>query len=105
MISDVSVGVFAIIADARGNVLLCHRTDYDFWNLPGGRLEASEAPLAGVIRETRDVRGFAPDAFPSRTFAEHAERIHDALGAYTLPVLTVPRVLSAALEQREERGR
>jgi len=51
------LGVFAIISDAQQRVLLCHRRDHDLWNLPGGRLEAGEAPWEGVIREVKEETG------------------------------------------------
>ncbi len=47
------IGVFALIVD-RGTVLLCHRRDFDLWNLPGGALELDEAPWEGVVREVRE---------------------------------------------------
>lgn len=52
-----TVGVFAIIHDDDGRVLLCHRRDHDLWNLPGGVLEHGEAPWDGVIREVREETG------------------------------------------------
>ena len=55
------VGVFAIIFDKGGKVLLCHRRDYDIWNLPGGGLEKGEAPWQGVIRETKEETGLDVD--------------------------------------------
>lgn len=48
------IGVFAIIFDEHGQVLLCHRLDYDLWNLPGGGLEDGESPWQGVIREVKE---------------------------------------------------
>lgn len=51
------VGVFATIRDERGRVLLCHRTDCDWWNQPGGGLEGSETPWQGVVREAREECG------------------------------------------------
>jgi ADP-ribose pyrophosphatase YjhB (NUDIX family) len=51
------IGVFAIILDGQERVLLCHRRDYDLWNLPGGGLEAGEAPWQGVIREVKEETG------------------------------------------------
>jgi 8-oxo-dGTP diphosphatase len=51
------IGVFAIIVDDKKRVLLCHRKDYDLWNLPGGGLEKGEAPWKGVIREVREETG------------------------------------------------
>ena len=53
-----TIGVFGIIFDEQKRVLLAHRTDYDLWNLPGGRLEANESPWDGVIREIKEETGF-----------------------------------------------
>ena len=46
-----TVGAFAIITDDNNRVLLCHRRDYDLWNLPGGGVESGETPWAAVTRE------------------------------------------------------
>ncbi|KKQ55799.1 MAG: NUDIX hydrolase [Parcubacteria group bacterium GW2011_GWA2_38_13] len=51
------IGVFGIIFDGRKKVLLCHRLDYDLWNLPCGGLEPGEAPWQGVIREVKEEVG------------------------------------------------
>jgi len=51
------IGVFAIILDRQKRVLLCHRRDFDLWNLPGGGLEQSETPWEGVIREVKEEVG------------------------------------------------
>ncbi len=52
-----TIGVFAIIADEQRRVLLCHRRDHDWWNLPGGRVEVGETPWAALIREVREKVG------------------------------------------------
>lgn len=52
-----TVGAFAIILDDAQRVLLCHRTDMDYWNLPGGRALRGELPTETVIRETREEIG------------------------------------------------
>jgi 8-oxo-dGTP diphosphatase len=52
-----NIGVFGIIFDKSKKVLLCHRTDYDLWNLPGGKLESEETPWDGVIREVKEETG------------------------------------------------
>ena len=49
-----SIGAFAVIFDAQGRVLLCHRRDMDVWNLPGGGVESGELPTEAVVRETRE---------------------------------------------------
>ena len=48
------IGVFALIFDQEDRTLLCHRRDYDLWNLPGGGLEERESPWEGVIREVKE---------------------------------------------------
>lgn len=52
-----TIGVFGIILNNSNEVLLCHRTDYDLWNLPGGGLEEGETPWEGVIREIKEETG------------------------------------------------
>src|SRR5579884_522039 len=54
---DMRSGSFAIILDAAGAVLLCHRTDIDLWNLPGGGVEDGESPWDAAVRETREEVG------------------------------------------------
>lgn len=52
-----TIGVFAVIFDNKDRILLCHRTDYDLWNLPGGCLEYGETPWEAVIREVKEETG------------------------------------------------
>lgn len=51
------IGVFGIITDNKGRVLLCHRRDHDLWNLPGGRVRAGENPWAALVREVKEETG------------------------------------------------
>jgi 8-oxo-dGTP diphosphatase len=53
--------------------------------------------------ETRDVRFFPPEALPANTFAEHRERIMDALAGRREALLRVPTCLSASEEVRRAR--
>ena len=53
-----TIGAFAIIFDEQGRVLLCHRTDHDLWNLPGGTVEETESPVVTVKREVKEETGF-----------------------------------------------
>lgn len=52
-----AIGVSAVIFDARGRVLLCHRRDMDVWNLPGGVVESGELPTEAVVREAKEETG------------------------------------------------
>ena len=52
-----AIGAFAIVFDADRRVLLCHRTDLDVWNLPGGAVESGELPTEAVIREVEEETG------------------------------------------------
>lgn len=54
---EFKIGVFGIILDENQKVLLCHRRDYDLWNLPGGGLEQGESPWDGVKREVKEETG------------------------------------------------
>jgi 8-oxo-dGTP diphosphatase len=51
------VAAFALIFDSSGGVLLCHRTDADLWNLPGGGVEEGESPWQAVVREVLEETG------------------------------------------------
>ena len=52
-----TIGVFGIITDDKDRVLLCHRRDFDLWNLPGGGVEAGESPWAALVREIEEETG------------------------------------------------
>lgn len=57
MKTQFTIGIFGIIFDKQGRVLLCHRRDYDLWNLPGGGLKNSESPWDGLKREIKEETG------------------------------------------------
>ncbi len=50
------VGVNALIFD-EGRVLLAHRRDIDWWNVPGGGMELGETVEEAVCREVREETG------------------------------------------------
>ncbi len=49
-----SLWAFAIILNEKDEVLLCHRNDYDLWNLPWWKVEPWESPWEAVIREVKE---------------------------------------------------
>ncbi|WP_376796873.1 NUDIX domain-containing protein [Thermogemmatispora sp.] len=51
------VAVFALIFDDEGRILLVHRNDIDWWNLPGGGMELGETVDEAVRREVREETG------------------------------------------------
>lgn len=52
-------GVSALILDNQNQILLVNLTSFDdhFYAIPGGGLEAGEAPEAAVIREIKEELG------------------------------------------------
>jgi ADP-ribose pyrophosphatase YjhB (NUDIX family) len=67
-----TIGAFAVIFGEGQKVLLCHRTDRDAWNLPGGRAEAHESPWEAVLREVEEEVGLLV-------------RVERLLGVYVVP--------------------
>ena len=57
MKAQFTIGIFGIIFDDKKRVLLCHRRDYDLWNLPGGGMENGESPWDGLKREVKEETG------------------------------------------------
>jgi ADP-ribose pyrophosphatase YjhB (NUDIX family) len=89
-----TIGAFAVIFDDTSRVLLCHRTDRDMWNLPGGRVERHESPWAAVVREVEEEVGLLVCV----------ERL---LGVYAMPdrtdvVLNFLCVVEGGAERRSE---
>ncbi len=52
-----TLGTFVIIFDDQRRILLCHRRDYDIWNLPGGGIEGGELPTEAAVREVQEETG------------------------------------------------
>src|SRR5581483_4149464 len=95
--STFRIGVYAVIFN-EGRVLLAHRRDIDWWNLPGGGMETGETVEEAMRREVREETGLEVEV-------EHL------IGVYSKPqkqevVLTfrchvTGGVLSATEESRE----
>ena len=50
-------GAFGIILNKDKEILLCHRRDIDFWNLPGGGCGKKESFKNCVLREIKEETG------------------------------------------------
>lgn len=50
-------GAFGMIFNNKGEILLCHRTDKNVWNLPGGVIDPNESPWAAAVREVFEETG------------------------------------------------
>lgn len=50
-----------VIVNPAGELLLCHVTGQDHWDLPKGRPDPGETPLHAALRETREETGLALD--------------------------------------------
>ena len=71
-------GVAAIIADARGRILLQRRSDNGRWGMPGGGLEIGESVAEAIVREVREETGLTVE-------------IERLVGVYSDPKLQVVR--------------
>ncbi len=67
-----TVSAIAIIFGEGSSILLCHRTDRDAWNLPGGRVEPNESPWVAVVREVEEEVGLLV-------------RVERLIGVYSVP--------------------
>jgi 8-oxo-dGTP diphosphatase len=89
------IGVFALIFNEEKQVLLGHRRDIDWWNLPGGGMEVGETVDEALRREVREETGLEV-------------KVERLVGIYSKPqkqevVLTfLCRVIGGTLQSTEE---
>src|SRR5712692_5697317 len=89
------IGVFALIFDDQGRILLGRRRDIDWWNLPGGGMEKGETVDEALYREVLEETGLEVE-------------VESLVGVYSKPqkqeiVLTFRcRVVSGTLQNTEE---
>ncbi|MEV7445636.1 NUDIX domain-containing protein [Streptomyces sp. NPDC091204] len=57
--NSVVPSVTAVVRDDQGNVLLIHKTDNNFWALPGGGHDAGETISQTVVREVQEETGIS----------------------------------------------
>lgn len=50
-----------LIVNNRGEILLCHVTGMDHWDIPKGLRDAGETPIAAAMRELQEETGLAFD--------------------------------------------
>ncbi|MEO0870075.1 MAG: NUDIX domain-containing protein [Cyanobacteria bacterium J06642_11] len=92
------IGAFAMIFDPQQRVLLCLRTDFDAWNLPGGGVESGELPTEGVIREVKEETGLEVEV--TRLIAVYGKPHRDEL-VFSFICRSIGGQLSATEESRE----
>lgn len=51
------MGAGALLSDVDGRVLLVEPTYKDYWEIPGGAVEADESPYTAVVRELKEELG------------------------------------------------
>jgi 8-oxo-dGTP diphosphatase len=51
------LGIKAIIKNPNNQILLLKRRHLDYWDLPGGRVQEGEEPLAALTREVQEETG------------------------------------------------
>ncbi|MCL6297407.1 NUDIX domain-containing protein [Streptomyces kronopolitis] len=51
----------ALFFDEQGRVMMLEPTYKDYWEIPGGYVEAGESPLQACVREVREELGIAPE--------------------------------------------
>jgi 8-oxo-dGTP pyrophosphatase MutT (NUDIX family) len=56
-------GAMAIIEDEQGRILMTHRSDFNYWELPAGLADLGETSTANIIREVREETGLEVEPY------------------------------------------
>jgi 8-oxo-dGTP diphosphatase len=91
------VAVYAVIME-QGQVLLAHRNDIDWWNLPGGGMETGETVEEAIQREVREETGLEIEV--EKLIGVYSKPQKDEI-VLTLRCHVIGGTLSATLESRE----
>jgi ADP-ribose pyrophosphatase YjhB (NUDIX family) len=91
------IGVYAVIFDQE-RVLLAHRRDIDWWNLPGGGMESDETVEEAMRREVREETGL--DVVVERLIGVYSKPQKQEV-VLTFRCRVVGGTLSATEESRE----
>jgi 8-oxo-dGTP pyrophosphatase MutT (NUDIX family) len=101
------IGAGALFVDESDRVLLVEPTYKDYWELPGGAVEADESPYAAVVREVGEELGLAVS--PGRLLVvdwvpPSAERTEGVMFVFDGGVLSGEQVAAISLPPEELRS-
>ena len=83
-----------VIVNDAAELLLCHVTGHDHWDLPKGGMAAGETPLEAALRETREETSLLLDADALLELGRFEYRLRKDLHLFAL---RMPRFDTAAL--------
>ena len=101
------MGAGALLTDDRGRVLLVEPTYKDYWEIPGGSVEADESPYAAVVRELKEELGLTVQ--PGRLLVvdwvpPRAERTEGLMMVFDGGILTPEQTAQIRLPAEELRS-
>jgi ADP-ribose pyrophosphatase YjhB (NUDIX family) len=76
----ITAGVSAAVFDEHGRLLLMHRSDNNFWGLPGGKVEIGESVAQATAREVFEETGL--DARVERLIGVYSDPANHMIASY-----------------------